>query len=210
MRKNAFIGILICGIAIIMTQCKKEPQQGKYLGELILSNEELSYFPYKLNDTLTFKNSAGNTNKLWVTSVDRKSYPVYTNRNTNSDYYNAEQIDFRFTDQYGAFQLISMRKQIEVQGTYVYTRFSPPNLTTNNNAYTTFISYMDSYKFSASSDIYHPVFSIFNKTFYTVYEQSKDYVGYNSIDLLQSIYHAKNIGIVGFKTKTGVKWCLDN
>jgi len=69
--KRLFLNfILLSGIFLIFSQCKKEilaPEQieeeriGVKLGEIKLSNEELNIIPYLINDTVTFKDSLGNS-----------------------------------------------------------------------------------------------------------------------------------------------------
>ncbi|MCC6837108.1 MAG: hypothetical protein IT234_01105 [Bacteroidia bacterium] len=202
---------LLLSVTVLFNQCKKERLEGTLLGEIKFSADELSYFPYAVNDSLIFKDSLGNSHTFWVISFSRGFYPVYEKHgDPQSNYYHMENIQIKFTDQYGTLQNINMIKQREVQSTYVNTRFSPPNLTTNDSAYTEFSSYMDSNKFSTSTDVYYSSLTLVNRTFYEVSELINYFSPYATVDNLASIYYAKNIGIVGFRTRDGTKWYLDN
>lgn len=209
--KKAALFTMLLSVTLLFTHCKKEPLKGKLLGEIKFSANELSYFPYSVNDSLTFKDSLGNSHTFWVVAFSRGFYPMYEKPgDAKSNYYHMENIQIKFTDQYGTMQFINMRKQLEIQSTYITTWFSAPNLTTNDSAYIGFISYMDSNKFSTSTDIYHPSITLINKTFYTVSELINYYSPYPSIDNLASIYYAKNMGIIGLRTRNGIRWYLDN
>lgn len=210
MKKVALFTLLL-SVTVLFNQCKKERLEGTLLGEIKFSADELSYFPYAVNDSLIFKDSLGNSHTFCVTSFSRGFYPVYEKHgDPQSNYYHMENIQIKFTDQYGMLQNINMRKQREVQSTYVNTRFSPPNLTTNDSAYTEFSSYMDSNKFSTSTDVYYSSLTLVNRTFYEVSELINYFSPYATVDNLASIYYAKNIGIIGFRTRDGAKWYLDN
>lgn len=210
--KNLLRIILIPSLLLLFSNCKKEPDEGKFLGEIRFTQDELSYFPYKENDSLVFKNAQGDSNVYHIINIEKGVYPLYEKPNdVRSDYYLMENIQIVFDDynNAGIKQLIHGYKQHGSQPTYISSRFSPPNLTNNDSTYKIFHSYMDSNKFCTSSDVYHSSISILNNTYNDVYELKNSYQYFQNSDILQSIYYAKNVGIVGFKTKSGTEWYLD-
>lgn len=214
MKKNAFEIILAFGIMLLFANCKKhvgEKKEGEYIGQFSLTADELSYFPYSVNDTLIFRSSLGDTRKIWVSSVDKQLQTGYEDpTNYNSNYFHTENLRIEFSDNLGKLQKIYMRTQVRKERTQIETFFSPPSLTGNDSAYKYIYSYMDGYKFSTSTDTYHPAIIILNKQFYTVFEIVDNFDPYIKVDNLKNILFAKNIGIVGFKTKNNVTWVLDN
>jgi hypothetical protein len=201
----------LASVSLLFNQCKKEPMKGRLLGEIRLTEDELSYMPYEENDSLKFKNSSGNIKLLWVTSKVKGDQIAYEDAmNYNSNYHHLESLTIQFADINGNSQKIEMKTQTRPERTLVHTSFSPPNMISNDSALVTFDSYMDGNKFSTSTDAYHPSITIGNKTFYTVYELVNTFVPYANVDNLNRIFYAKNRGIVGFKTQSGEEWFLDN
>lgn len=210
MKKIALLTSL-AGLLLFFSQCKKEPQKGILLGEIRLTEDELSYLPYEINDSLKFKNSLGDTKLFWVTSKIKGLQKLHEDAmDYNSNYHYVESLTIEFADINGSTQKIEMKTQTRTERTWVQTYFSPPNMVNNDSAAITFDSYMDGTKFSTSTDVYHPSITIGNQTFYTVYELVNDFDPYSSVDNLSRIFYAKNRGIVGMKTQSGEEWFLDN
>jgi hypothetical protein len=92
----------------------------------------------------------------------------------------------------------------------IYPQYnSPPPIT----SYNSFASYIDTtdfyYTLEGVSIPYHSSITIINKIFSSVYELS--YIKHDeSVDYFQRAYYNKSKGIVGFQTKNGIKWYLDN
>lgn len=209
--KKIVLSATLIGVLLFLTQCKKEPVAGKLLGEIRLTEDELSYVPYEENDTLVFKNNSGDTKLFWVTSKIKGLQKLYEDAgNYNSNYHYTETLTIQFTDNTGRSQRIYMRTQTRKERTFVQTSFSPPDAVANDSASKTFWSYMDGNKFSTSTDVYHPSITIGGNTFYTVYELVNNFDPYLSVNNLNRIYFAKNRGIVGLKSKNGEEWFMDN
>jgi hypothetical protein len=211
MKKIVLFTTLI-SVLFLFTRCKKEPvESAKLLGEIRFTEDELSYVPYEMDDTLKFKNNSGVIITFWVTSKIKELKKLYEDAgNYNSNYHYTEELTVQFTDNNGYSQKIRMRTQNEIQRTFVETSFSPPNSVANDSALKTFWSYMDGNKFSTSSDIYHPNITIGGNTFYTVYELVDNFDPYQNINNLNRIYFAKNRGIVAMKTKSDEEWVLED
>ena len=211
MKKIALFTALI-SVVFFFSRCKKEPiEDGKLLGEIRFTEDELSYVPYEINDTLKFKNSSGASKLFWVASKIKGLQKLYENAfDYNSNYHHIETLTIQFTDNNGSLQQIDMRTQTRTERTFVQTRFSPPDIATNDSAGKTFNSYMDGSKFSTSTDVYHSSITIGDQTFHTVYELADNFDPYLSVDNLKLIYFAKNRGIVALKTKSGEEWVLEN
>lgn len=214
MKKNILKFLILIGIITIIPQCKKdtlvEKEKCMYLGQFSITENELSYVPYSVNDTLEFIDNSGNSRKFWISQFEKSLQVRYEDpADYNSNYYYVENISIEFNDAFGT-QNIQMRTQMEKERTLMTLYFSPPNLTASDSSYKAFFAYMDGEKFSTSTDIYHPSISILNKTFYTVYELENNFQPYPTIDNLQYIYFAKHIGIAGFKTTNGTSWVLNN
>lgn len=211
MKKIVLFTTLI-SVLFFFTRCKKEPvESAKLLGEIRFTEDELSYVPYEMDDTLKFKNNSGVIITFWVTSKIKELKKLYEDAgNYNSNYHYTEELTVQFTDNNGYSQKIRMRTQNEIQRTFVETSFSPPNSVANDSALKTFWSYMDGNKFSTSSDIYHANITIGGNTFYTVYELVDNFDPYQNINNLNRIYFAKNRGIVAMKTKSDEEWVLED
>jgi len=212
-------------LAILFCQCEKdEPigiKRGKNFGALELSQAEQNIVPYSVSDSIIFKDSLGNSEVFKVSSRITHLEGMYTSCviTPSMDYYDSQEmlyVQFRDTNQH--FIGIDLTPPMQsycsnqnINKNYFRIIFSG-NLDSLYWWSNSFCSYIDTttfyYTLEGASISYYPVFTIFNKTYYSVYEIIGSFP--ESEHNPKTVYYNKSKGIVGFQMKNGTKWYLDN
>lgn len=208
MKKTDFYAVFL--LLLMSCQRNKDEVPRKFIGELNLSEEQLQFFPYQLNDTIVFVNAANDSFAYYVSQVDKSKLTGYSDpQNYQSDYFLFEKQEIHFIDLLGNSYYIKISRINRQEQTMVETFFSPPNLGNSPLSYKHFYSYMDTEKFTTSTDVYHPSIIILGKTYNDVFELSDNFSPSPAIDNICKIFYARNRGIVAFRTRNGIDWALN-
>jgi hypothetical protein len=223
MKKLSLISLLLI---LFLVQCKKEyiqkedefqeEQEGVKIGEVKLSSGELTIIPYQPNDSIICKDSIGNIEIYYVSKRDIVKLRFYKDGGTDisTDYYEVEQLNVALNDTNNTISL-SLLAQVPsyVSNTNINKNHFGINFYRPTPLQSSFFSNLIDttdfyYNHQGMSIPYYNSYSIFSKTYNSVYEMIE--YDYMLSPKLQRIFYNKVQGIVGYRTNSGVTWYLDN
>ena len=225
MKKPPLVSTVVFSLIVTMLMCqcgKDEPigvKHGKNLGALKLSQAEQNIVPYSLNDSIIFKDSLGNLEIFKVYSRITQLNGMYSSCvvTPSMDYYDSqEMLSVQLRDANQHYIGIDLTPPMQsycsnqnINKNYFRIVF-PANFDTLYYFSNYFCSYIDTttfyYTLEGAPITYYPVFTISNKTYYSVYEIIGSFPQYD----IKTVYYNKSKGIIGFQMKDGAKWYLDN
>jgi hypothetical protein len=203
-----------------LTFVKCDRCRQKKLSDKKFTQEELNVAPYNGFEELIFRDSIGNS--IYFTGQGRTSTMQLIHETWDwdgeecpGDNRQVERVDFSFninhsTDTTLLLSLLFIHPFNEYENDK-YIRFAFDNIGFSG-IYSFEAGIIMNPKYPAWSDSYIPAFydtlTIFNKTFYSVFELKNNYYGNEPNDLL-SVYYSISRGIIGFKKGSGTTWYLD-
>jgi hypothetical protein len=207
MKKTIFtLFIFILGLTLF-NSCRECPKE-KFKGDFTFSESEAKILPYEGHETLTFKDSIGDT--VCFHGGTRRSIMTqgyhFPEGETEcySEYWNYEETRLSFTGKNGSYIFIYLEKNHEERNFFeIITYVNAPY----DFGFTVYSQFSSNNFYCGQEDIAIPLDSIKinNKTFYSVYEIYYDCaLGYIPI-----VYYTINDGIVGFMTLDYKKWNLE-
>jgi hypothetical protein len=227
MKINVFKLAVLCSMLLVFTQCRKSNdeiliKEGVKKGEVTLTNAELNIVPYQLNDSVVFRDSIGNSHTFKVSYRETHFNRTFKDGGTDNttDYYEIENLSVWLSDNNGYYIRLELTAPLPqycsnqwINKNYFVICFEPAYAMDSTFFRSTFPNYVDTtdfyYTLNGVSIPYHSSITIFNKTFSSVYEL----ISYNdnaSENYIQRVYYTTSQGIVGYQTKGGKDWCLDN
>ena len=217
MKSTIFKLIVITCISLLFSQCKKEEEniisESQMLGTVELGKSGMELVPYQLNDTLTFKDSLGNSQQFIVVNK-RTQFKRYHKggggTDLTSDYYDIEALNVilkGYKDNYFTFDLTApLPKDISnfhINKYYLYINMNL-DISVPSSSYFSYIDTMDFYyNLEGEAIPFYSSITLLNNTYSSIYELADN-------SAAEKVFYSTSLGIVGFRTKDNELWYLDN
>jgi hypothetical protein len=219
MKRIIFSLIIICFCLLLFEQCKKE---GKYLGTVSFTSQDLQIIPYKGGEVLIMLDSLGDTllytpGPRWTGYYDVRNDSVQSKKSIYENYYNVEMARASAT---GGFEITLSFSSPFVSPIEKYFSINTFNTFGMDSALAVINPFTGKWRFDAgklyalpgtnnSPISYYDTLTIINKTFYSVYGLSQILNSTDSIyNTISTVYYSVQQGFVGVQTSQGDRFCL--
>jgi hypothetical protein len=219
MKRVIFILVIICFCLLLFEQCKKE---GKDLGTISFTSQDLSIIPYKGNEVLFMLDSLGDTllytlGPRWTGYYDVRNDSVQSKKSIYENYYNVEMAT---ASAIGGFKITLSLSSPFASPIEKYFTINTFNTFGMDSALSGINPLSGKWGFNAgklyalpgtnSSPItYYDTLTIITKTFYSVYGLSQIFNSTDSIyNTISTVFYSVQQGFVGVQTSQGDRFCL--
>ncbi|MEQ8623835.1 MAG: hypothetical protein RJQ00_08495 [Vicingaceae bacterium] len=210
--------LTLISFILFLTQCKKEEdpepiQEGNKLGTVELGKAGMELVPYQLNDTLTFKDSLGNSQQFIVVNnrTQFRRYHKSGGTDISTDYYDVEALYVILKGEKDNFFTLDLTAPVpryvsnfHINKYYLYINMNLDISVPFSSWYYSYIDTMDFYyNLEGEAIPFYSDLTLINNTYSSIYELTD-----NSAD--EKVFYSTSLGIVGFRTKDNILWYLDN